>query len=765
MPASASAPATSTAPSEEDLLAAGSLRQSALTLMNSSSLEQGRNERLKALTGLAERLQPGNIHNARLLGSIQEDQRNLEAAAELAGLCFNANPDDHALGVRYLQLGSAALKRPDEKKAFLESTLSKQQTPAALRAEAAMMLGEMLMKSGQKEQAMGFFSQALQLDPYCAQAAQAQVSVAGNPQPADSAKALVASFRANPRSIQVIYNLGFTLNYLGLHKQALAFLDIGWELGKQSNDKLTADRVTQYLAINLDAEDYSKAIGVYDSLPSNLSGDRQVIPPIVEAYRRSGQTAQADQLAQRMLAGYGQGDPNSLSPRIAMDVASFMIGTDTTPRAVLGYARRAAGMNPDTPEIQRLLGAAEVMSGQAELLSSGMDRLEKLKTADAFAAILLAEARYAAGQDDAGREALLAVAGALRNGLTYRRLAALAKQKKVDLPPVPGAEEIRQTVEQLSPDTFRMATHPQEFVAIRLKTAKNFFAPGEPIEIDSQITNISKVDLPLGDWGLFHPVMNLQVAASPGPKEQFTVIPAVEWPAPRTLPAGASVSQSVRLDSGLLADFLARRPLEDVTLTITGLVDPVQKGMFKQESSIPPINPQPLVITRSRLMQAPQGDTPEAWSQAYQYALRVIVTDLSRGDLSRRMQAARQAASLIVGVREIERGRAKLPDQLHGAVNKPVILAMLKKALADRSCAVRAEALAAMGPAKMDDSILAVIVPMEKDPSPLVRLRLAELLGVSRATGQQAVVERLAKDSDEMVQTMAGAFQRSQPAK
>jgi hypothetical protein len=733
--------------------------------MNSTSLEQGRDKRLQALAGLAERLQPGNLHNARLLGSIQQDQRNLEAAAELVGRCLSANPDDHALGIRYLRLGSVALKRPDEKRAFLESILSKEQTPAALRAEAAVMLGEMFLRSEQKEQAMGLFSQAMQLDPYCAQAAQAQVSLAVNPQPTDSAKALLPSFRANPRSMQVVFNLGFTLNYLGLHKQALTFLDLGWELGKQSNDKLSAEQVSQYLVVILDAEEYPKAIGVYDSLPSNLAGDRRIIPLIVEAYRRLGQADQADQLAQRMLAGYGQGDPNSLSPQVAAEVASFLIATDTTPREILGYARRAAGVNSDSPNIQRLLGAAEVMSGQAELLSSGMDRLEKLKTADAFAAVLLAEARYAAGQEDAGRETLLAVAGAMRNGLTYRRLAALAQQKKVDLPPVPGSQEVRQAVEQLPPDAFRMATHPQEFVAIRLKTAKSFFAPGEPIEIEAEIANISKVDFPLGDWGLFRPVMNLRVAASPGAKEQFTGIPAVEWPAPRCLPAGASVSQVVRLDSGLLADFLARRPLEDVTLTVTGLVDPARKGMFKEESSIPLVNPRPLVITRSRLMQSPQSDTPEAWSQAYQYALRVIVTDLSRGDLSRRMQAARQVASLIAGVREIERGRIKLPEQLHGAVNKPVILAMLNKALADRSSAVRAEALAALGPAKMDDSILAVIVPMEKDPSPLVRLRLAELLGVSRAPGQQAIVDRLAQDSDEMVKTMAGAFQRSQPAR
>jgi len=774
----ASAPAATSAPSQEDTLAAESLRNSALGLLYAPRADSSRSQRLLALASYAQRLQPNDPDTAAMLGYVYQDQGDVENAVRMAGVQLSADYGDYAQGVYYLQLASSSLNRLDDKRAFLESILSKQELPAPLRGEAAYMLGEMLLQGGQKEQAIQLYSQALQLDPYHAGAAQARAAAAGKePTPVEGVKAMAVAFRANPRNASAALNLAFTLNYLGLHKEAIRFLDLVWELADQSK-RTDAELATQYLNVILDAGDYAKAIRLFESgsqpradaaerpsLPSDVAKDHRVMALIVEAYRSLGQAKEADELAQRVLSEYGGKDPNSLPPETAQEVASFMIATETTPQDILPYATRASGMTYDSAMTQRLLGIAEVKSGRTEPVSAGLERLGKLKTADTFVAAVLAEAFFAAGQEDAGKETVLTAASTAHSGLTFRRLSALARRKGIELPPAPGAGEARQAIEQLGQEVLRMGARPEEFVSVSLKAARPSFAPGEPIEIEATLTNASKTELPLGDLGLFRPTMKLQVSAGPVAKEAFTDLPPVVWPAPRYLPGGSSVRRTIRLDAGSLADCLARHPLEELTLTVTGLVDPVQTGFFKEESSIPAICPQPLTITRGSLLESPPNDDKEAWAAAYQYALRVIVTDLSRGGLRQRMQAARQIASLVANVREVERWRAKLPLQLHGAVSKPVLLAMLKKALEDRSAVVRAETLAALSAANLDEPILAIIAPTETDPSPLVRFRLAELLGVLRPPGQQGVIERLVQDGDTMVKMMAEAFQRRQPVR
>ena len=762
----ASAPTTATAPSAEDVAAAESLRNSALALMYSPSPELGKMQRIEVLGNYAEKLQPGDPRTGVVLSYVYENQGNLEAAAGVAWRRLSVEPMDYALGVRYLQLASAVPKRPNEKRAFLESVLNKEQVPASLRSQAASFLADLQLRAGQKEQAAQLLLQAVQLDPYNAEAAQALNTATGQkPTAMDGAKTLVTLFRVNPGNGSIALNLAYALNYLGLHRQSLAFFDLVWELTGQTKGNPGAELAMQYLNVILDAGEYDKALRVAEGLPKDAAKDRQIRSLIVEAYRRLGQAEKADELAQRILSEYPSRDPNSLPPQVAAELAGFLIATETTQDQILPYARRAVGANPESPAGQRLLGLAEVKSGQTDLVSAGLGRLEKLKTSDPFAAVVLAETRLSAGQDDLGKETLLMAAGASQSGLTYRRMLALAKQKGIQLPPLPGVDTVGQAAEQAIHDSLPMGAKPEDYVSVSLKAGKASFAPGEPIEIEATLTNKSNVEIPLGAWGLFRPTMTLQVSVASATKERFAGIPPVEWPAPRCLAPGASVRRTIRLDIGSLAYFLAIHPFEEMKLTASGLVDPMQKRLLKEESSIPGICPEPLTIARANLVAVPREDVPEAWSQAYQHALRVIVTDLSRGDLQRRLRAARQVASLVLAVREIERGKVKLPDPLRGAINKPVLLAMLRKALEDRSPVVRAETLVGLGGTKLDEAVAALVLPMGDDTSPLVRFRLAELLGVSRAPGPKAVMDRLFQDDDPLVKAMAGIFQQSSPTR
>ena len=76
--------------------------------------------------------------------------------------------------------------------------------------------------------------------------------------------------------------------------------------------------------------------------------------------------------------------------------------------------------------------------------------------------------------------------------------------------------------------------------------------------------------------------------------------------------------------------------------------------------------------------------------------------------------------------------------------------------LKNPSDVVRAEMLAALITMETDSTILKLLGEHVEDPSPLVRMRLAELMGLTGS--QQTVMDYLIQDKDEDVRRMAGAL-------
>jgi hypothetical protein len=213
----------------------------------------------------------------------------------------------------------------------------------------------------------------------------------------------------------------------------------------------------------------------------------------------------------------------------------------------------------------------------------------------------------------------------------------------------------------------------------------------------------------------------------------------------------------VRLDVGDLADFLADRPLEELQLTVSGLLDPVQRGQ-DFTGAVPSVRPAGCQITRGGLLGRADLSGGKSLPLAYQRALGRIVWDLRHGELPVRMAAARRTASLLCFVERLQRQEAKLPGSLAGVVNRPVLLSILRAVLADGSPVVRAEMLASLGRVRLDAGIGMLLGEVFEDASPLVRFRAAELMGISDSSGNRAVLEQMARDPDELVALMAGAF-------
>jgi hypothetical protein len=205
---------------------------------------------------------------------------------------------------------------------------------------------------------------------------------------------------------------------------------------------------------------------------------------------------------------------------------------------------------------------------------------------------------------------------------------------------------------------------------------------------------------------------------------------------------------------GDIAAAVATHPLEDLRLTVNGIVDPAADGATR----LPNFKLQPLKVVRSGLLGKVADDTPDGWRLAYQQALGRIVFDYRRGKLPARMRAARQIGSMLALAVDVERNRQAPPGMLQGQLERMTILSMFRAILADKSPAVRAEAAMAIGAVQPDDTVIGLLSPLIEDPAAIVRCRLVEMLAATASKGNATIVDLMSNDPDGLVRQMANAF-------
>jgi thioredoxin-like negative regulator of GroEL len=503
----------------------------------------------------------------------------------------------------------------------------------------------------------------------------------------------------------------------------------------------------------LNAGQYAEALRRFEPLLEPFPDNLDLRALRVEAYRALGQQEQAEPIVQSMVDRYETraASETESAPLIA-ERAWFNLITRGHPQTALAYAQRAAEMEPDSDFVRRVLAACRVRTGQLEPAS---DVLKELRDRDVYAAVFLAEALFQLGEADAGAEALRSAVQQSRSGPAYRRARELAEQYEVSLPPTQGAEGAAEAVAQADLAALEMARSPERYVAVELRPAGPAVEVGEPVEVMATLTNVGDRAAPIGEWGLLTPTMSFDVVVG---DRRLTRLPLLTWPTPRHLEPGRSVSATCRLDVSELDMLLARRPLEDVTLTVRPTLDPVTGPDGKVVSALPQVDVAPVTIVRRGLVRPADRDAIELWQQGWERSLNRLGDRLATGTLKERMLAARRVGALLSAGRAAALGEVTVPPAMRGKLLDEPVLALLERALSDESPAVRAEMLAALLNCPLDEPILRRLGRVFDDPDPLVRLRAAELIGASDTPDKQTPLRFLASDADELVRRMAELF-------
>jgi len=735
---------------------AESLYHAAVDLSVAPPETPGRAGRLWALARFAHRFAPGDGRVNRLLADIYLAQGRPDAETKAIEASLKTFPTDHLLWRHWMSLRMGPMQRAEDRAEFLAGLVARADLSAALRAEAEALRARVLHSQGLSQDAVRAARAAVDLDPNGPEPLTVWRELVDDANGPGRIEVRFQILKADPRAFVDAWALALELGTLGLHKEAMQFFDYARAAERTTPrvEELPLALQIPYCSAMLDAGRHREAIQVLEAVIRRHPLDANLKALLLEAYRKEGKDEKAAELIGYMEAAFEERASAGQTTRLLAERAWFHVDTKRSSQA-LNFATKAVQYEPDNTAYQRILAAAEMVFGDAD---RGEKALRGLLGKDAYASVLLAERFETKRNIPALREVVLKAKDLPRNGPAYRRLRVLAQKHGVVLPTPDGAPKAALMAEKFDNSRLRMFQEPEKYVAVEIKPAAESVLCGDAIEVLATLRNIAEVALPLGDRGLLNPRMAMTVSMGPkGSPATATAsrLPLVVWPAPRYLGPGEALTTRVRLDLGEAAALLARRPLEDITLVVTGKLDPLPSGT----SAVSGVAVAPARITRTGLLREFDRGQPAAWERAYKLALGRVVRDLRRGDLPARLRAARQVGALLSLATDVRDGRSRLPAPLVGKVDRLVVLAMLRAMLRDSSAAVRQEVIASLAYTRMGQQVIGLLAPLVEDPSPVVRCRLVEWLAGNRTRGCEAIVNLYASDDDNLVQAMAKAFQ------
>ena len=743
-------------PDDQISVAADGLIDSAWSLTLSPEVPY-RGWRMAAMVEMVRQMDPDNPDANRMLADIYSAWERPEASAEALAHSLVGREEDYGLWLRWLASAIEEQQTAGDRIAFLLRTIEDENIPSTVRAQATVEYAGILAGQGKDDKVKGLLLGTLKLDPFNRQALVAWEGVqAGSISAADKVNLRSRLLRGSPRDYVVLHDLATLAGQEGLSQQALVLFDHAWTLAeeKMGVDEMPYTWAVEYANAMLDAGKYRQAVDTIEPLLANYPGRADLPSLIVEAYWALGEKDKAESLISDI-----ENDRIAAGGSMVLDdleMAMFYMVVKPDPQRAFGRARAAIkGANDDERQsvtVQRVYGATELLGGA---IDSGVARLEAVQPEDMWASVFLANHYFHIDKPVQAAQAVEAGLALGRSGPAARRLRLLAGELDAPIEPRKGAAAIAKTLGNIGDDYFEMALAPEEFVAVSIDQPEGDFVVGENMSLTCRLKNVGSVVLPMGPKGLLQPSMAVEVSVTGSTgklRGDMDAFPLAVWPCPKYLKPGEEVICQVQLDIGELADLLAREPLEDLTLSVTGILSPAETDDGELTSAVPTIEIPAVTIRRAGLLGVPIDQASEDDLAS--------IKDLAASDaFAERVLAARQVGALgayLYAQSTTVQGPVASVYALQDAVE-----AIGEALLTDASPVVRAEMIhrvVSCSPAIRSRVALAGAA----DGSPLVRLRAAELLETLDDEASRTALDALVDDSDPQVARMAEVIVMSQ---
>ncbi|MBN1514173.1 MAG: HEAT repeat domain-containing protein, partial [Phycisphaerae bacterium] len=557
---------------------------------------------------------------------------------------------------------------------------------------------------------------------------------------------LLSTIAANPARGLPVWELARYLDNLSMHEEA-----VGWYRWALDHFKRRHPETKPPLEVLLDLAsslcDGGRHEEAFQVCNEVMAADRGLLEAQVLMIRiarlrglREVAEKQRDMVASQLL----QSEPGFLQREDAVAAARsawFHIEHTSDAARALRLATFASERLPDDPAVQRVLGWAKLINGDAPAAES---LLAPLAGDDPYAAVGLARACIARDKKAEAIQALRQAESARYSGPAYDQAVELLRELGESPANRPDRSAVRRELEAFDRTVLGFYDEPGKALKLEISAEAGAVPFGDSMRCTFTLTNVGPYPVTLGSDGM---VGSPQVLVSakgtwPGAPSSDAYL-TVSLMRRSVLLPGEAISVREPLALGSLNAFLESEPQREVTLEFSFVFDPVLDARNTWTSRLPGIGTEPVRITRRGVDATPPG-------------LKSRFAELKSGTEVQRCRAVQVLAALLG---ERHRADAAGVDYNVRAIDAPAVRDAVFSVLGDPSPLVRAAATDALVLVPLDDTVIGAVAPRLSDGNFLVRMMAVDLLANAQGPVFAPVLDRLARDdADSLVRELCRLY-------
>lgn len=569
---------------------------------------------VSALLQATVKLAPNEPRFSRLLTDAMLRLHDTDGAIKALDHTRKIDPSDQFAQVMTIDLYTSEMETANAKIAYLKDLLGRPSVPDAVRSHAGVVCAKLLVDRGEVATARKVLAEALRFNPSSNEGLLLRYEML----PADvsnfeRAEALMAILKANPAQPTAAAALANSIAAVGLVRESLPWFDLGMNLYIRSgrpdlnfalqsvaelfiaDQNLAAERlVDQVIQVNENdpAPWFLKLLlvrstGNDDAYRKAMQQATNVMcNRVVEVVNQTAAPGSAKATTRPINSdsAYPLPDLNPTVAKIKKDGSpqlrdDFIRAVSDLAMLDVYFAQQPAAASalisalqsvdlPHSTTVARLQGWSSLINGKT---ADARAQLSAVADRDPLAELGLIKLTAANPSDrqtaaSMGRKLISDHPAGLIGAILWDGLRDL----HVKIVPSNQADALRQELDRFPKDWLRVVEQPQAFYAIRAEPLAVARQYSEPMLARLTIQNLTDNDLTIGQDALLHRDLWMNALVRGAQDQQFGGTAYDRITGPLVLKGRQGTSQIVRLDQGVLAQFLAANP--GITAEVTGSV-------------------------------------------------------------------------------------------------------------------------------------------------------------------------------------------------
>ncbi len=572
-----------------------------------------------ALLTAANKLDPTEARFSRLLTDAMLQLRDNDGAIAALLATRKADPNDQFAQMQLVDLYTSRMDTADQKLNYLKDLLGRPSANENIRAHAGVAAAKLLLERGQDETARNVLAEALRLNPLSGEGLRLRYNMLPpNVSSFERAEALMAILKANPAQPEFAAALADQVAGIGLVQESLPWYDAALKLGMRqghpdlnlalrtaaelfvAGDKQGSTNLTDQL-IRVDPNNpanwflklvITRAAGNKDDVAKVMQQAMNVMSNrVVEVINSAGNSSDAPATTRPITTEgpYPLPDLGLTVSRINQGGSSELRNafiSAVTDLATLGVyfaqdaemsakliARLKAVVPDDSPTLARLQGWNYLIQGKRD---EAKVKLSAIAAQDPLAELGLVRLT-AMNPDD--KQTAASMGRKLIADYPSGLIAALLWDGLQDLNPkiIPGnqADALKEELDRFPKDWLKITDTPQGFYSLRAEPLAVARSYSEPLLARLTIQNLTDSDLTLGPDGIIKQDLWFNAQIKGIVEQTFGGTAYDRIAGPLVLKGRQHTSQIVRLDQGVLQQFITSEPRVALEVYGSVLTNPV----------------------------------------------------------------------------------------------------------------------------------------------------------------------------------------------